>query len=167
METGTSLVRAMIQVMQRQNDPETRIHIINMSYGEHTHFSSSGRIGELMAEVIDKHGLIWVASAGNNGPALCTIGTPPDICTNNVIGVGAYVSSDMMMAEYAMCERLPSMPYTWSSRGPTIDGDLGVSVCAPGGAITSVPNFTLRNSQLMNGTSMSAPHVSGAVEYTN
>nr|CAD7443337.1 unnamed protein product [Timema bartmani] len=85
METGTSLVRAMIQVMQRQNDPETRIHIINMSYGEHTHFSSSGRIGELMAEVIDKHGLIWVASAGNNGPALCTIGTPPDICTNNVI----------------------------------------------------------------------------------
>nr|CAD7398287.1 unnamed protein product [Timema cristinae] len=42
METGTSLVRAMIQVMQRQNDPETRIHIINMSYGEHTHFSSSG-----------------------------------------------------------------------------------------------------------------------------
>nr|CAD7428168.1 unnamed protein product [Timema monikensis] len=86
METGTSLVRAMIQVMQRQNDPETRIHIINMSYGEHTHFSSSGRIGELMAEVIDKHGLIWVASAGNNGPALCTIGTPPDICTNNVIG---------------------------------------------------------------------------------
>nr|CAD7577218.1 unnamed protein product [Timema californicum] len=117
METGTSLVRAMIQVMQRQNDPETRIHIINMSYGEHAHFSSSGRIGELMAEVIDKHGLIWVASAGNNGPALCTIGTPPDICTNNVIG----------------------------------------------GAITSVPNFTLRNSQLMNGTSMSAPHVSGAV----
>ena len=39
-----------------------------------------------MNEVINKYGVIWVASAGNHGPALCTIGTPPDISSNNIIG---------------------------------------------------------------------------------
>ncbi|XP_017768276.1 PREDICTED: tripeptidyl-peptidase 2 [Nicrophorus vespilloides] len=158
METGTALVRAMIKVMELGN-----VDVINMSYGEHAHWSNTGRIGDLMNEVVNKYGITWVASAGNHGPALSTIGTPPDISQETIIGVGAYVSPDMMVAEYAMRKKMPGMPYTWSSRGPTIDGGMGVTVCAPGGAITSVPNCTLRNSQLMNGTSMAAPHVAGAV----
>lgn len=69
METGSAIVRAMIKVMSYKD----RVHTINMSYGERAHWANAGRIGELMNEVIDKYGVTWVTSAGNMGPALCTI----------------------------------------------------------------------------------------------
>lgn len=39
-----------------------------------------------MNDVVDKHAVTWVASAGNHGPALCTIGAPPDISQTTIIG---------------------------------------------------------------------------------
>ncbi|GAB0096149.1 Tripeptidyl-peptidase 2 [Sergentomyia squamirostris] len=161
METGTAVVRAIIKVMELCNAGR-RIDVINMSYGEHAHFSNAGRIGELMSEVVNKYGVVWVASAGNHGPALCTISTPPDINQNSCVGVGAYVSPDMMEAEYSMRAKYGDV-YTWTSRDPCIDGGRAVTICAPGAAITSVPEFTLSRAQLMNGTSMAAPHVTGAI----
>lgn len=92
-----------------------------------------------------------------------TIGTPPDIATDSCVGVGAYVSPEMMEAEYALRQKLPGNVYTWTSRDPCIDGGSGVTVCAPGAAIASVPEFTLSKAQLMNGTSMAAPHVAGSI----
>jgi hypothetical protein len=58
-------------------------------------------------EVVNKHGVTWFVSAGNDGPALCTVGSPPDICTNVLIAVGAYVSPEMMTAMYSNREKLP------------------------------------------------------------
>lgn len=161
METGTALMRAMIKVMELC-EAGRRVHVINMSYGEHAHFATSGRLGELMVEVVNKYGVVWVSSAGNHGPALCTIGTPPDIKQSAFIGVGAYVSPEMMEAEYVR-QKMPANCYTWSSRDPCIDGGQGVTVCAPGAAIASVAQFTMSKQQLYNGTSMSAPHVAGSV----
>lgn len=39
METGTAITRAMIRVMQNKN---RKVHVMNMSYGEHPHYSVSG-----------------------------------------------------------------------------------------------------------------------------
>lgn len=40
--------------------------------------------------------------------------------------------------------------YTWSSVGPTPDGHAGVSLVAPGGAVTCVSNWTLDKSRVID-----------------
>lgn len=41
METGTAIIRALIKIMELCNAGK-RVHLINMSYGEFTHWSNSG-----------------------------------------------------------------------------------------------------------------------------
>ncbi|MEO2010582.1 MAG: S8 family serine peptidase [Pirellulaceae bacterium] len=156
METAPGLVRGLIAAKRAGCD------LINMSYGEPSRTPNRGRIPEHFADFINKHGIIYISSAGNAGPALSTVGAPGATLSAS-IGVGAYISPAMMRSEYVLDGKLPEMPYTWTSRGPAYDGDMGVDIFAPGGAFSPVPNWTRQKVLQMNGTSMASPNTCGSV----
>lgn len=144
---------------------------------------NDGYFIKLLESVVNDHGIIFICSAGitmmdmslyfklvivlcfspgNNGPALSTVGSPGGTSTCS-IGVGAFVTESLMRTAYSMTELVAPTNYTWSSVGPAVDGHQGVSLMAPGGAVTCVSNWTLEKSMLMNGTSMSSPNACGCV----
>ncbi|KAG0231413.1 tripeptidyl-peptidase II Tpp2, partial [Actinomortierella wolfii] len=157
METQHALTRAVKVMIDDKCD------LANMSYGEASSFANLGRFIELVREeVVGRHGCIFVSSAGNAGPAISTVGAPGGT-TSGIFAVGAFQSQSMQQSEYALFEPVPERPYTWSSRGPTLDGDVGVNIYAPGAAITSIPEYELSKFQRMNGTSMSSPNACGCI----
>ncbi|KAG0329317.1 tripeptidyl-peptidase II Tpp2 [Dissophora globulifera] len=157
IETQHALTRAVQVIVDNKCD------LANMSYGEATSFPNIGRFVELIREeAVGRHGCIFVSSAGNAGPGMSTVGSPGGTSAG-MVGVGAYQSQAMQQAEYALFESVPERPYTWSSRGPTTDGHVGVSFYAPGAAITSIPEYELSKFQRMNGTSMSSPNACGCI----
>ncbi|KAI0566974.1 Peptidase S8/S53 [Gracilaria domingensis] len=174
-----------------------RIDVCNMSFGEHSRDVNQGRFVTSVETLVNKHNVLFLSSAGNEGPGLSSVSAPGGT-TDSIIGVGAYVTPSMLTEAYSLLhsefgdyetsmtgadddsrrgeastandpsahtEQRPvvALPYTWSSRGPTWDGAMGVSICSPGGAIAPVPLWMLRKKMLLNGTSMSSPSAAGAV----
>ena len=50
------------------------VHVINLSFGEYSKVDNYGRFISMAELAVHKHGIIFITSAGNNGPALTTGG---------------------------------------------------------------------------------------------
>lgn len=156
MENGLSIIRGLNEVVKHDCD------LVNMSYGEPSSTHNHGDLVERISELVNEHGVIYVSSAGNAGPALSTVGAPGGT-TTATLGIGAYISQEMMTAQYAVYENYAGVPYNWTSRGPTFDGDFGIDLFAPGGAFAPIPSFMQQPQMQMNGTSMASPNCCGCI----
>jgi tripeptidyl-peptidase-2 len=130
--------------------------VFNMSYGIGSEIEGHSRIDAFVDSFLVAHPhLIFVTSAGNDGPGLSTVGTP---------GAGAFafaagalfVKSTSRDLYGGSLER--NLPFHFSSRG----GDTAKpDALAPGAAASSVPPYAGGN--VMWGTSMASPQAAGAM----
>lgn len=156
--TGFSEQRALAAAARHGVD------IVNASWGGGSIYQDGGNaMSRAYQALVERHDILAVVSAGNNGPALSTGGNPGGEA-DRVLGVGAYVSTEMGRVLYQTLADHPSPDATlqFSSRDPAKDGYLGVDVLAPGAAWASYSAESLRSGGMSNGTSMSAPAVAGA-----
>lgn len=126
--------------------PDKRPQVINSSWS-----ASSGNVDSYMGFTTAwrASGIFPVFSIGNTGFNY-TCGTalsPGDYA--NVVGVGAVDKSDLLSY--------------FSRIGPTSDGRLKPDITAPGSAVVSTVVTGSTRYLAYSGTSMSAPHVAGAV----
>lgn len=123
-------------------DPSKRPNVVNNSWGG----PGGSQIFEDAITALAAAGVVPVFSAGNNGSACGTLGSPGDNLP--AFNVGATDASDAVAS--------------FSSRGPNPFNRLtDPEVTAPGVSVRS----SVRDSSYgtMSGTSMAAPHVAGAV----
>lgn len=99
--------------------------------------------------------LVIVFSAGNFGPRPRTI-TPPKEAKNPIV-----VGNSLTFGPGPDFDDIRGIAIS-SSRGPAQDGRLLPNVVAPGTDVSSADTSTVDKYLMMTGTSMAAPHVSGA-----
>ncbi|HJU41093.1 MAG TPA: S8 family serine peptidase, partial [Tahibacter sp.] len=130
----------------------TRIH--SASWGAPSAGVYSGNDFDADFTLSQSEDMIFVVSAGNNGPGATTTGSPGN--SKNAITVG--------MLGHAGSTTINS----GSSRGPTADGRRKPDITAPGTSTISALGDTTNNgtpeapsTQSLTGTSMAAPTISG------
>jgi serine protease AprX len=139
-------IAAIDEIISRKS--EFHIQVLNLSLS--TSGSSNGKDAfSRIANRAVSSGIVVIVAAGNDGPSSRTIGAPA--AATSVITVGA--GADLKEKGFFLAD--------FSSRGPTADGRIKPDLWAPGVKIRT----TRRQGgyHVVNGTSFSAPFVSGVV----
>jgi len=156
---GVSVTRSILKAVF--NEQGLVPDVVNLSLGSSN--AETVRIAEaVMRDVANRTGVVFVISASNSGPALYTINGMGKF--GPFVSVGAYVSRAMIEKNHV--GRGTGEPadqvYSFSSSGPTYTGELRPNIVAPGGMVSSTP-LVQGGVGMKQGTSMSAPYVSGAI----
>lgn len=150
--SSSDIIAALSYVVEKKD--EFNIRIVNLSLGTIPNSSQSNDPLCKAVEKVIKAGIIVVAAAGNNGPDTESILSPG--ISREVITVGA-------VDDKRTIDPTDDTIATFSSRGPTLDGELKPDLVAPGVNIQSLSNAKLDSYASLSGTSMATPLVTGSV----
>jgi hypothetical protein len=160
-----------------------KIQVVNMSIGGPTLFAGQGLADDLTVKLL-RAGIVVVASAGNNGPAAMTGGSPGTGRGALTVGAASSYVNERVLRDvqfgvgsgvlYRPCG-VPGdcvgvgqhQTASFSSRGPTADGRWSPDLVANGfGSFAQsarcLGSVCLPSFDLVTGTSFAAPTVAGA-----
>ena len=180
-DTASSVVIAALDYVRTVNsDGRQLIHGVNLSIGcdwyPDEYAAGQSPLCRAVNELAD-NGVVVVVSAGNSGAAGTLTGDSDDVSgqLSTITDPGNAAKAITVGSTHRYAPHQYGVSYT-SSKGPTLDGRLKPDLVAPGERITSAATGKLREGVVPlqcdpgiaayiedSGTSMAAPHVSGAI----
>jgi serine protease AprX len=130
----------------------TAVSALNFSYGSAVQ-GDDDLLAQMVDDYVDRFGLSFVTTAGNDGPNPRTLSSP---------GIGYNVISIGAMDDRGTVERSDDQVASLSSRGPTVGGRYKPDIAAPGVNINSADAQSGQFSR-HSGTSAAAPFIAGSL----